>query len=234
MTSPTAVPTSINFAGALLFDDKANFIAVTSGSTFNVSQSYLPIAVMGDNGKALPLGVASGSLALKVTQVGARPVVGEYRAATTLINGAASAQNLLSIENPTGSGKIVIVKRLGVTAVVVAVAATNFLYRLGRHNGFPTNGTTITATKRLTSDPDPVAIVRQSPGGSITNNMWVGSPGSVITAVGHMQPFPLCAIDTNNDIGDVILHPGEALIMLADANDTDWRHFSHVLWQEST
>lgn len=234
MPDPTSIPTSINFVGALLFDDKANFVTVTSGSVLNVTQSYVPIAGMCEDRKVLPLSLVSGSYALKVTQISARPVIGEYSAATTLINGQTVAHNLFSIENPSGSKRLVIVKRVVVSATVAAVAAVNFLYRLGRHNTFPSGGTTITATKRLSSDPNPVAIVRSSPAGSITNNMWTGSPGTLITAVSHMQPMPQFAIDTDNDNGDVVLQPGEALIMVADSNDTDWRHFGHIRWQEST
>lgn len=136
MPDPTSIPTSINFVGALLFDDKANFVTVTSGSVLNVTQSYVPIAGMCEDRKVLPLSLVSGSYALKVTQISARPVIGEYSAATTLINGQTVAHNLFSIENPSGSKRLVIVKRVVVSATVAAVAAVNFLYRLGRHNTF--------------------------------------------------------------------------------------------------
>lgn len=235
MPDPTSVPTSINFAGALLFDDKANFIAVTSGSVANVSQSYLPVAGVCSNGKVLPLPLASGSLALKVNNVSSRPIVGEYYAATTLIAGQASAHNLFSIENPSGSGKFVIVRRMGVNGVAAAVATALFVYRMGRASVFPSGGITQPATKRLSSQPSPVAIVRASPAGGVSDNMWTGSPGTLITAVGHVTSHPLqLALDAVDDEGDVVLAPGEALIMIADANDTDWRHFGSVRWQEST
>lgn len=237
MSNPSSVPTSISFAGALLFDDKANFVVVTSGSTFNVTQSYFPVAGAGDNGKALPLSIASGSLALRVSQVGSRNVIGEYGVATALITGAASAQNLLSIENPVGSGVQVIVKKMTVGGVVNAVATTIFLYRMGRNNTFPTGGTTVTATKRETDDPSPVAIVRSAPAGSITNTMWSAAPGVVLgtlaaTAVSFV-PNVLCAINSDSDTQDIVLQPGEALILLADTNTTGWRHYVTVGWQEA-
>jgi hypothetical protein len=235
MTDPTAVPTSINFAGALLYDDKGNFVAITSGSTFNVSQSYLPVVGQADNGKATPLAMCSGSMALKVVGTSARPVYGEYSVAIPLIAGTAGAQNLFSIENPAGSGINVVVRRLGVGGVATAVANVAFVYRLGRNNTFPSSGTVLTATQRKTSDPAPVAIVRSGPAGSVTNNMWVGSPGVIITAVGHVAANPpMLAVDALDDEGDVTLAPGEALIMVADGNDTDWRHFGFIRWQEST
>lgn len=234
MTDPTAVPSSINFAGSLLYDDKGNFIAVTSGSTFNVTQSYLPIIGQGDNGKALPLSIASGSQGLKVTAISARNVIGEYGAATALIPGVASSQNLFSIENPVGSGKGVVVKKMIVGGVVAATATTIFLYRMGRNNSFPTGGSTVTATKRESDDPNPIAVVRSGPTGSVTNTMWCNSPGVLVTAAGAFVSSVPAIIDSDNDFNDVLLSSGEAVIVIADTNTTNWRHFGYVYWQETT
>lgn len=169
-----------------------------------------------------------------VTQTSPRPIYGEYSAGITLINGSASAQNLFSIENPTGSDKFVIVRKMGVGGTVAAVAAALFVYRMGRSNTFPSGGSIITATKKQTSSPNPVAIVRSAPAGSVTNNMWVSSPGTLITAAGRGIAMTYMAIDAFDDEGDVVLAPGEALIMIADNNDTDWRHYGFIRWQEST
>lgn len=234
MSDPSSVPSSINFAGSLLYDDKSNFVAIPSGSVLNVTQSYIPIVAQVDNGTAAPLSLTSGSLALKVSQISPRPISGEYSVGLTLINGSASAQNLFSIENPVASGKFVIVRKMGVGGTVAAVTTALFVYRMGRNNVFPTGGTPITATKRSSSISAPVAIVRSAPAGSVTNNMWTSSPGTYVTAVGHMAATTYMAIDSLDDEGDILLAPGEALIMIADSNDTDWRHYGFVRWQEST
>ena len=53
---------------------------------------------------------------------------GDYFAATNGIGGSASAQNLFSIENPTGSTINVIVRHVSVVGTLVSASATRFAY----------------------------------------------------------------------------------------------------------
>lgn len=235
MADPSSVPTSINFAGALLFDDKANFVAITSGSTLNVTQSYLPVMAKGDNGIATPLSIASGTVGLKVVHVGTRNIIGQFACSINLLTGAATPQNLFSIENPAASGRSVIIKRLAVDGVANATATVVFLYRVGRTNGLPSGGTTQSAQKSQSNNPSPVAVIRSSPSGSLAaGSMWVYSPGVVATLVGSIVPNIDHAVDSELEVNDVVLFPGEGLIIKADANTTAWSHFGWVVWQEAT
>lgn len=162
-----------------------------------------------------------------------------FFAATGLIAGAASIQNLLSIENPAPAGKqqgplTVIIRQVSPRVVANAAAATPFLVHWGRTTGLPTVGTVLTAQKRLTSDAAPQAIVRQAPTATpAAGDMGVTIPGAFVTAAGWSAPgcddfVPPYEPDTQL----VVLAPGEGVVVWADANSTSWFHSVRVMWHE--
>jgi hypothetical protein len=175
---------------------------------------------------------ASG--AMKVADIGSRNVLGAYRCGSGQIAGAASTQNLLSIENPTGSGKTVAVKRIEVQGPTVTVSLTlKFLYLVGRTTGLPTVGTTLTAQKRATADATAVAVVRQGPTATAaTGNMWSGTGEQLFTAVGSGNAFQNIAFGESRESDDVLLAPGEGLLVRAETNNTGYFHSVDVSWEE--
>lgn len=233
MPDPSAVPTSVNFVGALLYDDEGNFVAISSGSILNVTQSYFPVAAKTDTGVTTPLIVAPGSTGLKVAVVGTRNVVGSYFASYGFVAGAASVQNLFSIDNPANSGRSIAIKRFGIDGVANAGTTVAFLYHLGRTFVTSSSGTVQSAQKRATTDQTPVAVCRTGQSSSYQpGSIWVYSPGIVGTLVGSMVPSLTEAVETQLEVNEIILAPNEGLAVKADTNATAWNHFGFVFWQE--
>lgn len=166
-----------------------------------------------------------------------------YFAATDLINGNVAAQNLLSIENPAVASpptsvpaRLVVVRFVAARGISAAAAIVPFLYRLARTTapGFPSAGTPLTAQKRRSIDPAPVAIVRSGPTATgAAGCIASAQPGLVITAAGAAVPSETDLVKaTQPDPRCIILAPGEAVLVSADANTADWRHSVCVEWHE--
>lgn len=113
-------------SNVVLFDENGNAMQLQfSGSVFAAATGLLPNGAKSDDGKAVPLMASSGSTGLKVAVVGTRGVTGEYKAVFGLSAGAAAVQALFTLENPSGSLKNVVVKRLHVDGVLTgAVTST--------------------------------------------------------------------------------------------------------------
>lgn len=167
------------------------------------------------------------------------PIVnGSFFCASNLIGGSSSAQNLITLENPADSNLQYIVKRVLVQGVVNAASTTPFLYHLKRTTALPTGGTTLTAQKRLTSDADPTAVVRQIPTVTgATGNIWVGSPGVVLSGglLGGPVSVPITLaeiVKTDLEDDSPMLAPGEAFLVSVDANTSSWNHYVILYWLE--
>jgi hypothetical protein len=206
---------------------KAGMKAATIGG----ATIYLPAAVIYDeSGNAV--GVANS--ALRVADVGTRVLLGAYRCGSSaFVAGLASAQNLLSIENPSASGVTVAIKRVEIQGVFASTtaSATAFLYHVGRTTAIPSAGTALTAQKHQTTDAAPKAIVRTAPTATAaTGDLWTTAPGTGSSNSPAMLPVPLFAESRESD--DLLLAAGEALLVRADTNTTNWRHSVDVSWEE--
>lgn len=162
-------------------------------------------------------------------------VVGRYAAGTALINGSASIQNLWGIQNDStaAEGRLVIVRRIETMGGNAVASTAHFLYRLSK-SGTQSAGTTLTVVKLNPDDPTALATVRSGPTATASGgDSWVGNPGLTITAAGATNPTQLSALGgaVDNESQYVLL-PGEALLMRADANTTNWRHSVMVNWIE--
>ena len=157
--------------------------------------------------------------------------MGEYYFATTGITGAISAQNLLTIENPSGSTVNVLVTHIRVRSVLTVLSTTVYAHKIGRTTAVPTGGSTQTAQKQISSDSSPTAIVRTGgPTASFaTGLIMASSPGLAITAAGVFIP----TITELTPDHPILLAPGEGLLVGAEANLTTWTHFVSVAWQEN-
>lgn len=162
-------------------------------------------------------------------------VMGRYGAATALITGAASTQNLWGIQNDStaAEGRLVIVRRIEVMGANSVASTAAFQYRLSK-SGTQSAGTTLTVVKMNPDDPTALATVRTSPTATASGgDMWVANPGLTITAAGATNPTQLSALGNAADgYSQYVLLPGEALLMRADTNTTNWRHCVSVSWIE--
>lgn len=175
----------------------------------------------------------------QVAEVSSRTLTGVYHSAMSAFQaGAASAQNLLSIENPTGSTITVYVKRAQFMGIGNGAnnVSTFPLYQLTRTTAVPTGGTTQTAQKRRTTDATPQAIVRTGPTATAASGLlWAGSPG--FPQQGNRSgtaPIQIEALRGLHEDDDITLAAGEAILFLVTTNDTNWQHLAMVSWQEGS
>lgn len=105
---------------------------------------------------------------------------------------------------------------------------------MARTTAAPTGGTLLAAAKGLTSDPDPVCVARQAPTATAaTGSLWAGLQGLVLT--GGLLTAPVSSpaqVGTVFDGAEIILLPGEAILVYAEANTTNWQHLVILEWKE--
>lgn len=219
---------------SILYDENGTPVFFQlSGSTYVAGTGLVPIGGKGDDGKMMPFLMSSGSTGLKVAVVGTRNVVGSYFASYGFVSGAASVQNVFSIDNPANSGRSIAIKRFGVDGVANAATAVVFMYHFGRTFVTSSGGTVQPSQKRATADPTAVGVCRMSQSSSYQpGSIWVYSPGIVGTLVGSMVPSLNEAVETQLEVNEIILAPNEGLAVRADTNATAWNHFGFVFWQE--
>lgn len=183
---------------------------------------------------SLPVVIASDQSTLPVTISTVRTIVGANGSASGAIAGTAGAQNLMSIENPVGSTVNVYIKRVVVSVVSNAAATTKYQYTLGRTTAVPTGGTILGIQKKRTSFATAQAITRQAPTATaVAGSIWT-SAGMVSAANSTVLPQLLEAVNPQEEIDDIVLAPGEGLLVAATGNDTDITHSVSMTWQEGT
>lgn len=168
-----------------------------------------------------------------------RVISGEYSVATPRTLGtAATPQNIASIENPTGSGLIVAIRKLYLvmdsTAVLVSVAPS---IQLSRPAALPTGGTSIVPVKHDSAYGAAASIVRAgtaSDGGAATAiTATAGSPPlstaltmRLHTAVGQVLQDRMWLIDPSMEERDhIILAPGESVLVQGVVASAATTHF---------
>jgi hypothetical protein len=162
--------------------------------------------------------------------------IGYYLASSNVIGGSVNPQNLLSIENPTGSTVNVVVKRITVSGVQSALSALVFSYHVGRTTAKPTAGTVLTAQQRNSADAAPTAVVRTGPTATAAaGQCWALSPQLILglTLSGVSPFFDLPAYESANDGEAILLAPGEGMLVSVDGNLATWNHTVRVFWGES-
>lgn len=171
--------------------------------------------------------------------------LGLYFASTFRTLGiAASPQNVAALLNPVGSGKVIRVRRVGVTqesTAALLTIANNF--ELSRPAALPTGGTALSPVKRATSDADAVG----SPlGGTASNGgaatAIVATAGSALrslfgarmaTAAGIMFPPEIVLFVSDRPSDDIVLAAGEALLLQSLTNAAATVHMlANFTWEE--
>lgn len=217
-TIPTATPIAADTVGS------------ATAPTTNDRIQYVKID-FGAAGSSSPVTLTN---AFPTQEVG-RAVLGAYRCGSGQIAGAASAQNLVSIENPTASGRTVYIKRIEIQGPTVTVSLTlKFLYLVGRTTGVPSAGSTLTSQKHATSDSAAVAIVRSGPTATAASgNMWTTTGEQLFTAVGAGNAFQNVGFAEGRESDDIVLAAGEGLLIRAETNNTGYFHSVDISWEEA-
>ena len=153
--------------------------------------------------------------------------------ATGSVTGTVAAQNLVSIENPVGSGLLVCVDRARVRVVPGVLVATAYQYQFARTTGLPTGATTITAAKISSAMPVATAIVRSAPTATAAGGSPLGQcPSSLFLGAAVSGFVPIGQSDLWESSDPAIIAPGEALVVLATGNLTTLTHFPLLGWRE--
>lgn len=215
----------------ILYDEDGNPVAVAEGNLLESFQKGIVIAGKDDDGYVRFVSINNAGT-INVSDVGTASVSGSFYASTSLITGTVLSQNLASLANPIGSGNILRVVRVIVNGVLAGTSTTPFLYRISRTDTFPSNGTLITPQKRNTSLADVEGEVRQVPDVTkASGNIWVGSPGTS-SAGGVFNTSLQEPVQTIFERDNVILLPGEAIVVIADGNSSIWAHWVNFQWDE--
>lgn len=179
----------------------------------------------------------STSSSIRVSEIGTRQLAGSYRFGSSQMSGATGITSMFSIENPTGSGVNIYIKRMELQSVPLAVVSIPMVLRIGRVMLMPISGPSTFYQKSNTSaSTGGRAIVRQYfPVASLaTGAMWTGNFGMRMTDVGSWNPTPAVVFSEPRESDDVVLAPNEALLVQQDANlgGLQWRHSLDMSWDE--
>jgi hypothetical protein len=219
----------------ILYDGYGTPLATLEDNIVFGEQPGLLLAGKDDNGLVRFFSVTNVG-AIRTTSVGERSPVGEYYFGSALIIGTILTQNLISLENPSGSGRNLYLNRIIVNGTLNSVFSTPFIYSLTRTTGLPTGGTIQSSQKRNTLDGAPVGIVRVSPTATAASGtIWTASPGVRAGGVGGGSFFQAIkeSIATFNEQKEIVIAPGEGLLITAGPNSIDWRHWANLHWNET-
>jgi hypothetical protein len=161
--------------------------------------------------------------------------LGTYFASSGAITGSAGAQNLLSIENPSASGVILLINRASIQGILTALSGLVFTYSMSRTTAIPSGGTVITSVKRRALDATAQGIVRVGPTATAVAGVFASfTPGVVlgITLSGTSAPVPI-EFNSGDDNSAIVLDEGEGIVIQAGANLVTWSHFVSIQWEEN-
>ena len=164
------------------------------------------------------------------TEVASPSVIGRYIYVTDVITGIVAATNHLSITNPVGSGRTVIVARSNVSPYTVNVVGSTVTPMVIYRASSVSAGVTQTAAKTISSYPAPVAVVRT---GAITATLG--------TAVASFPPLITDKAGGESGTTDLVAAPagggnylaeGESLVCATTVGDVDQRWILSFSWVE--
>ena len=215
----------------ILYDGYGAPLAVLEDDAIFSDQPGILFAGKDKNGLVRFLNVTTSGT-LQTAPGSLREPVGDYYASSALIRGKKVEHELVSIENPIGSGRIIYINKIEVNGVIDTRFTTAYLYRVGRTVGLPTGGTLLISQLRDTSGQAAIGIVREKPTAtSAAGSIWVGSPG-IFAKHGSFTNGIFKAIATFNERKEVILAEGEGIVVIAEANHKNWEHWVTIQWNE--
>lgn len=216
---------------SILFNTDGYELPLKEGVSVSLNQPGLLIGAKDSNSNNFKF-LKSTNDALSVSQKPSKNILGRYFSNSGLITGAASTQNLLSIENPSGSGKSVYITQIDVNGSVSAVSSVSFLYNITRTSSLPSSGTILSSQKRKTTDTSPSAIIRENPTATASSgSIWSGFPGFAVTGFESRSKNNIAFCATDEDY-EILLLPGEGLLVNVGSNSIDWKHFVNIRWCE--
>lgn len=159
-------------------------------------------------------------------------IEGAYTASIANVAGTAASNTFITIFNPVGSGKTVVVGAVFVSTVAAAGTSATQPTRIHRINAAPTGGVTMAASdifKLNTANPDPVSVIR------------TGNPTVTLLAAGSNTPPPVTTgagggqfvHEIEVPVGPpFLLAPGEGIALNNSSGDTAQRWNFTIAWAE--
>lgn len=141
--------------------------------------------------------------------------------------GVALANNFVTLYNPVGSGKNVILGGAVTSCITGAASNVTDAMTIFRFFGAPTGGVVQTPVKFKTSYPNPVAEVRTGNPTVTVDGPISMTPPALGTTIGllHVAMVPA-------GFGEFTLAPGEGLVLRTLTGDTDQRWNLSQVWGE--
>ena len=147
------------------------------------------------------------------------------------ILGVAGDNNYVSLENPVGSTKTIVILGTFISSVVTAASSVTNAMR-GHRAGVVSGGSTVAASaiaKPVSTMPDPVGVIRTG-NPTLTRAAQIFSiPAMTSAGADRAAPF---AVNFAAVPGGFQLAPGESLAINAAAGDANVRWNISVLWGE--
>jgi hypothetical protein len=149
------------------------------------------------------------------------------------IPGVAAANNYLSLENPTGSGKVIVLAGVFISSFILADIATTSVSMRGYLATGISGGVTHavnTIGKVRSSMPNPAGVIRDTNPTATLGAPWFNSP-PVIGASKGSSPF-VHQIPATIAAGSITLLPGEGTVIRQESGDVDARWNISIAWSE--
>jgi hypothetical protein len=168
--------------------------------------------------------------------IGAFPVVnpvflGGYVYSRAQVAGVAAANNFLSLTNPSGSGRTVVVAGVFISSTIVGDIASTVDPMRGYLASAVAGTVEAVATvgKIRSTMPNPVGEIRLTPSGTLAA-AWFNSP-PVLGVAKQASPF-VHQVPAAVPAGALTLLPGESTIIRTESGDVDQRWNVSIAWGE--
>lgn len=168
--------------------------------------------------------------------IGAFPVVnpvflGGYVYSRAQVAGVAAANNFLSLTNPSGSGRTVVMAGVFISSTIVGDIASTVDPMRGYLASAVTGTVEAVATigKIRSTMPNPVGEIRLAPAGTLAA-AWFNSP-PVLGVAKQASPF-VHQVPAAVPAGALTLLPGESTIIRTESGDVDQRWNVSIAWGE--
>lgn len=158
---------------------------------------------------------------------------GGYVFSLPQIPGVVAARNHLSLENPVGSGRVIVVAGVFISSVIVAdVVATADPMRGWLATGLSGGTTEPTSSigKLRSTNPTPIGVIRSGGPAATLGASWFNSP-PLLGAAKQSSPF-VHQIPATVAGGSLTLLPGEGTVLRTESGDVDQRWNLSIAWSE--
>ena len=159
--------------------------------------------------------------------------LGGYVYSRAVTPGVATANNFLSLDNPVGSGRTLVVAGVFISSVIVGdITATVDPMRgwLATAISGGTAEAVATIGKTRSTMPNPTGVIRINNPAATLGASWFNSP-PVLGVAKQASPF-VHQVPAAIAAGAITLLPGEGTVLRTESGDVDQRWNVSIAWSE--